>query len=130
MKRYDDGTIYDLEPNEYIVIGTNIHGNHSGGAARYAAEHFGLEPGVGVGMSGQCYALPTMEGWDNLGDAVAHFIQHAENTPEHTYYLTRVGCGIAGYKDSEIAPLFADVPSNVIRPEGWGILTNKDGGDK
>ena len=50
-----------LEPNEIFVFGSNLAGFHGGGAARIANEHFGAEWGVGVGRTGQCYAIPTMK---------------------------------------------------------------------
>lgn len=111
--------ITSLNPGEYIVVGTNIAGMHGGGAARYAHDHFGLVWGCGEGLSGQSYALPTMEGLTAFRLAALKFAIFAEHNPDKTFYLTRVGCGIAGYEDQDVAPMFEGLPSNVIKPAGW-----------
>lgn len=108
-----------LAMDEYFVAGTNAQGEHFGGAAKHAHDNFGLQWGCGEGLSGQTYALPTMSGLDDLKAAAQRFMQFAKWNPDKTFYLTRVGCGIAGHKDEEVAPLFATAPDNVIRPEGW-----------
>lgn len=111
--------ITELRPGQVIVIGSNIRGHHDAGAALYAHEHFGLRYGVGEGLSGTAYALPTMEGPARLRTAVAKFIDYAERSHDLTFLLTRIGCGIAGYTDDEVGPLFALAPANVLRPAGW-----------
>lgn len=111
-----------LEPNEIFVFGSNLAGFHGGGAARIAYEHFGAEWGVGVGPTGKCYAIPTMQGGvDTIRPYVDEFIRYAELHPELTFLVTRIGCGIAGFTDEQIAPLFASAHSlpNVTLPEGW-----------
>ena len=111
-----------LEPNEIFVFGSNLAGCHGGGAARIAYEHFGAEWGVGVGPTGKCYAIPTMQGGvDTIRPYVDEFIRYAEQHPELTFLVTRIGCGIAGFTDEQIAPLFASARSltNVTLPEGW-----------
>lgn len=111
-----------LEPNEIFVFGSNLAGCHGGGAARIAYEHFGAEWGVGVGPTGKCYAIPTMQGGvDTIRPYVDEFIRYAEQHPELTFLMTRIGCGIAGFTDEQIAPLFASAHSlpNVTLPEGW-----------
>jgi hypothetical protein len=125
VKRYDDGTIYDLNPHEYIVVGTNYEGHHGAGAALYAMKNFGLQWGCGEGLSGQTYALPTMSGLEDMRLAAANFIQFATFNPDKTFYLTRVGCGIARHTDSEVAPLFKDAPGNVVKPEGWDYAEDR-----
>lgn len=119
MATIDNGFITALEPNEYIVIGSNEQGAHGGGAARYAADHFGLQDGCGEGLSGQTYALPTMEGILSVYNAADRFKKFAKHNPDKTFYLTKVGCGIAGYPEDQIALLFSNAPSNVVKPEGW-----------
>jgi hypothetical protein len=114
--------ITELRPGQVIVVGTNALGAHIGGAARYAHEHFGLKWGVGEGLSGQTYALPTMEGIASFAQAAMRFQLFAELAPDMTFLLTKVGCGIAGYDESLVMELFADAPANVIRPEGWPAL--------
>lgn len=83
---------------------------HGGGAARIAYEEFGAEWGVGVGMTGQCYAISTMDGCiDIIRKHVDDFTAYAKAHPELTFLVTRIACGIAGWRDSEIAPLFKEV---------------------
>ena len=111
-----------LEPNEIFVFGSNLAGFHGGGAARIAYEDFGAEWGVGVGRTGQCYAIPTMQGGvETIRPYVDEFISYAEQHPELTFFVTRIGCGIAGFTDEQIAPLFAAARDlqNVALPEGW-----------
>ena len=111
-----------LEPNEIFVFGSNLAGFHGGGAAHIAYEQFGAEWGVGVGRTGQCYAIPTMQGGvETIRPYVDEFIRYAEQHPELTFLVTRIGCGIAGFTDEQIAPLFAAVRDlqNVALPEGW-----------
>jgi hypothetical protein len=117
-----DKLITALNPGEIIVVGTNQFGFHGAGAARYAHDHFGLRWGHGEGLSGQTYALPTMEGIASFAQAAMRFQLFAELAPDMTFLLTKVGCGIAGYDESLVMELFADAPANVIRPEGWPAL--------
>ena len=119
--------ITELKENEIFVFGSNIQGNHAGGAARTAVEKFGAIMGQGVGLQGQSYAIPTMEGLESLIKHVNEFIEFTKNNPQLTFYLTKVGCGIAGYEEHRIKPLFSDTPSNVIKPEGWN--TSQKGTD-
>ena len=114
--------ITQLEPNEIFVFGSNLAGMHGGGAARIAYEQFGAEWGVGVGRTGQCYAIPTMQGGvETIRPYVDEFIRYAEQHPELMFLVTRIGCGIAGFTDEQIAPLFAAARDlqNVALPEGW-----------
>ena len=86
----------------------------------------GAEWGVGVGMTGQCYAIPTMDGSiDIIRKHVDDFTAYAKEHPELTFLVTRIGCGIAGWRDSEIAPLFKEASAldNVTLPEEfWNAL--------
>ena len=119
--------ISSLAPGEIFVFGSNIHGAHMGGAARVAMKKFGAVWGVGEGLQGQSYAIPTMEGLRNIGPAVQRFTAFARNHPDQTFLVTAVGCGIAGYTPQEIAPLFADASSlpNVCLPESFWKVINK-----
>jgi hypothetical protein len=108
-----------LLPGQVIVVGTNVRGLHGAGAALYAHENFGLHWGVGEGLSGQAYALPTMEGPMALRRAVFRFLEYAELSHDLTFLLTKVGCGIAGHREQDVAPLFTTAPVNVLRPAGW-----------
>ena len=114
--------ITSLEPNEIFVFGSNLQGMHAGGAARIASELFGAEWGEGVGPTGQCYAIPTMQGGvETIQPYVDDFIRYAEQHPELIFLVTRIGCGIAGFTDEEIAPLFTAARNlpNVALPQGW-----------
>ena len=117
--------ITTLGENEIFVFGSNIQGMHGGGAAWYAKEHFGAQWGVGEGLTGRSYALPTMEGEASLAHAVSNFIVCAREHKELTFLVTAVGCGIAGYTPKEVAPLFKDATSleNVYLPQVfWEFL--------
>ena len=117
-----------LKDNEIFVFGSNINGWHGGGAARYAYQHFGAEWGVGEGLTGRCYALPTMEGGvDYIGGKVQNFLDCARQHQELTFLVTPIACGIAGFTPDDIAPLFKDALNmeNVWLPKCfWERLTN------
>ena len=98
-------------------------GHHQGGAARIAWEEFGAIYGQGVGLQGQSYAIPTMQGGiETIKPYVDEFIKFAQSHPELTFLVTKIGCGIAGFSVSEIAPLFQKCTAieNVYLPiEFW-----------
>ena len=118
--------IRTLEKNEVFVFGSNLAGAHGGGAARIAAEKFGAIMGQGVGLQGQSYAIPTMQGGVNtIKPYVDEFIAFAKQHPELTFLVTRIGCGIAGFTPAEIAPLFAgavDVENIHLPMDFWAEL--------
>lgn len=99
--------VSELSKCEIFVFGSNLEGRHRGGAARTAYEKFGAEWGVGDGPTGKCYAIPTMHGGvKEIKPYVDKFLRYAQEHPMKRFLVTRVGCGIAGFKDEEIAPLF------------------------
>ena len=111
--------ITELKENEIFVFGSNLKGMHGGGAARLAYEKFGAIWGQGVGLQGQSYGIPTMHGGvEYIKPYVDEFIEFAKSHPELTFLVTRIGCGIAGFRDEEIAPLFKECIEidNVILP--------------
>lgn len=119
---YTPDNITSLDRDEVFVFGSNLAGIHAGGAARVALERFGAVMGQGVGMQGQSYAIPTMQGGvDTIKPYVDDFIKLAREWDQTTFYVTRIGCGIAGFKDSEIAPLFAEAMKlyNVRLPKSF-----------
>ncbi len=121
-KRTTPEFITKLEPNEIFVFGSNLGGMHGGGAARVAYLKFGAIMGQGVGLQGQSYAIPTMQGGvETIRPYVDEFIKFAEEHQDLTFLVTRIGCGIAGFTDEEISPLFAKAHSidNIVLPEGW-----------
>lgn len=114
--------ISTLEKNEIFVFGSNLQGQHGGGAARIAYNHFGAVWGEGVGLHGQTYAIPTMHGGtEEIRPYVDDFIRFANENPTMKFLVTRIGCGIAGFTDEEMAPLFRDAMDvmNVYLPEKW-----------
>lgn len=116
---YTSERITSLKPNEVFVFGSNLAGKHGGGAARVAMNRFGAVLGQGVGLQGQSYAIPTMQGGvKTIQPYVDEFIEFAKAHPELKFYVTRIGCGVAGFKDVEIAPLFIRAldKSNVVLP--------------
>lgn len=122
MKRISQEFIDKLADNEIFVFGSNLQGQHGGGAARTAYKHFGAEWGTGVGPTGQCYAIPTMHGdIEDIKPYVDQFIEYAKQNPEKMFLVTRIGCGIAGFRDEQMAPLFAEaVPlTNIYMPLKW-----------
>ena len=121
-KRTTPERITELAPGEVFVFGSNLRGMHGGGAARLAYQRFGAKMGQGVGLQGQSYGIPTMQGGvETIRPYVDEFVAFAKEHPELTFLVTRIGCGIAGFRDSEIAPLFqqAHGVANIVLPEGW-----------
>ena len=120
--KFTPENITSLGPDDIFVFGSNLAGHHAGGAARVARQRFGAIPGQGVGLQGQSYAIPTMQGGiETIKPYVDDFIEFASNCDQNTFYVTRIGCGIAGFKDEEIAPLFKDALKlyNVRLPESF-----------
>ncbi|MBR5433092.1 MAG: hypothetical protein IK117_01490 [Bacteroidales bacterium] len=121
-QRFTPEYITHLEPNEVFVFGSNLSGFHGGGAAAVAMKLFGAVWGQGVGLQGQSYGIPTMQGGvETIKPYVDEFIAFAKSKPELTFFVTRIGCGIAGFRDEEIAPLFAEAHNvdNIVLPQGW-----------
>ena len=122
QKRTTPERITSLQPNEIFVFGSNLRGMHGGGAAYVAYRHFGAIMGQGVGLHGQSYAIPTMQGGvDTIRSYVDEFIEFAKQHPSLTFLVTRIGCGIAGFTDEEISPLFekAYEVDNIVLPPNW-----------
>lgn len=122
---YTPENITSLGPDEVFVFGSNLAGNHAGGAARVALERFGAVMGQGVGMQGQSYAIPTMQGGvETIKPYVDEFIALAREWDQTTFWVTRIGCGIAGFTDEEIAPLFTEALDlyNVRLPKSFADI--------
>lgn len=122
--------ISSLAADEVFVFGSNLAGRHMGGAARVAARSFGAVMGVGVGLQGQSYAIPTMHGGvETISPYVDQFIAFAKANPHLRFLVTRIGCGIAGFQDEEIAPLFKEavLVKNIYLPKSfWMVLCPYD----
>ena len=109
-----------------FVFGSNSKGVHGGGAARFAHLKKGAVMGVGEGPTGESYALPTVI---RIGDRpmplyevrqhVDKFISYANEHSDDVFQVTRIGCGLAGFADEEIAPMFADSPNNCEFDSAW-----------
>ncbi|MDH6311283.1 O-acetyl-ADP-ribose deacetylase (regulator of RNase III) [Parabacteroides sp. PFB2-10] len=124
--RTTEKSIEHLQPNEIFVFGSNLEGMHAGGAAYLAKERWGAVWGQGIGLQGQTYAIPTMQGGvETIKPYVDDFIQFAKDNPDKVFLVTEIGCGIAGFQPEDIAPLFKEAikVSNIYLPERfWGIL--------
>lgn len=120
--------ITTLQPNEIFVFGSNLAGMHGGGAARLAYQKFGAKWGQGVGLQGQSYGIPTMQGGvDTLKPYVDEFIEFAKTHPQLKFLVTEIGCGIAGFSVEEIAPLFEQAieVENIYLPERFWMVLNQ-----
>lgn len=117
---YTSENITHLKPNEVFVFGSNRQGYHGGGAARVALDKFGAVWGKGIGLQGQSYAIPTMDGGvDSIKPYIDDFIEYARQHKELRFLVTRIGCGIAGFTDKDVGPMFWDalVLPNVVLPK-------------
>ncbi|MBQ6080334.1 MAG: hypothetical protein IJK93_08665 [Muribaculaceae bacterium] len=129
LGRFTPEFIKELAPNEVFVFGSNLGGFHAGGAARAALNLFGAVWGQGVGLQGQSYAIPTMQGGvDTIKPYVVEFIEFTQSHPDLYFYVTRIGCGIAGFTDEEIAPLFKEAQylDNVALPKTFHDILTKE----
>lgn len=120
--RYTPENITKLGEDDIFVFGSNLAGMHGGGAARVAWQKFGAVWGQGVGLQGQSYAIPTMQGGvETIKPYVDEFLDVAYECDQNTFYVTRIGCGIAGFTDEQIAPLFDRALDmyNVVLPESF-----------
>ena len=123
-RAYTPERISELGVNEIFVFGSNLSGSHGGGAAWLAYQRFGAIWGQGVGLQGQSYGIPTMQGGvETIKPYVDEFIKFAKEHTEYKFLVTRIGCGIAGFRDEEIAPLFHDAleVENIFLPEEFVV---------
>jgi len=125
--------ITELSENQIFVFGSNLAGIHAGGAAKQAHEQFGAIWGQGEGIQGQSYAFPTLTKSFKKVTPVTlvcnatRLFKCCEDNPDKEFLLTRVGCGIAGFQDEDIRPLFENHPNNLILPEEWRSVEQKEG---
>jgi len=126
---YTPENITHLEQDDIFVFGSNLQGMHRGGAARVAYNKFGAVWGQGVGLQGQSYAIPTMQDCiETIKPYVDEFIEFARECDQNTFYITRIGCGIAGFTDEEIAPLFDEAYDfyNVRLPKSFADIIERN----
>lgn len=108
-----------------FVFGSNLAGRHGKGAALAARLNHGAIYGQGIGRQGDSYAIPTKDAklgtleLDRIKPYVEEFLGYAAEHPELDFEVTRIGCGLAGYTDSQISPMFANAPTNCHLPDGW-----------
>lgn len=127
-REYTPERIMELKPDEIFVFGSNLAGAHGGGAARLAYNRFGAIWGQGVGLQGHSYAIPTMQGGvETIKPYVDEFIRFAKQHQELKFLVTRIGCGIAGFRDEEIAPLFyhAIDCKNIVLPKAFDDIVQE-----
>lgn len=120
-----------------FVFGSNLAGRHGKGAALFARQKHGAVYGQGIGLQGNSYAIPTKDGrrrYPPLSDPsqtlplemikwfVDQFLEFARNHPELEFEIAAIGCGLAGYKPIQIAPLFKHAPSNCHLPSEFCLV--------
>lgn len=126
MSRVGQDRIYDPGSGMIFVFGSNLAGIHGAGAAREAMKHYGAKWEHGEGLMGQSYALPTKDAriqkmdLEQIKEHVDKFVMFAWERTDLKFFVTRIGCGLAGWTDSDIGPLFSDAPPNCVLPYGWG----------
>ena len=110
---------------QIFVFGSNMAGIHGAGAALFARKHHGARLGQGIGLQGNSYGIPTKDRnirtlpLDAIQPHVTTFMEFAAEHPELIFNVTKIGCGLAGYTESQIAPMFKGASSNCNLPEGW-----------
>jgi hypothetical protein len=115
----------DATAARIFVFGSNLAGRHGKGAALHARRHCGAIYGQGIGLQGSSYAIPTKD--ERLKTLplpairchVDEFKAFAARRPRLTFEVTAIGCGLAGYKPEQIAPMFADAPTNCVLPDAF-----------
>lgn len=118
-------------PKEIFVFGSNLAGRHGKGAAQHAVRRYGATYGVGVGLQGRSYAIPTKDRYLNILSLpeihrrVKTFVEFTRDNPQMLFFITRVGCGLSGYKDHEIAPMFEGIKKNCRVEYDWYLLLQK-----
>ena len=122
MKFHEDGTL--PEKDQIFVFGSNLAGRHGAGAAKKALD-YGAKYGIGIGLYGQTYAIPTKDAYietlpiASVATFISKFCEFADTNSNLQFFITRVGCGLAGFSDDQIAPLFFGCSDNCDFPENW-----------
>lgn len=114
-------------PTNILVFGSNTDGRHGAGAAKFAKEFCGAQYGIGFGLQGKSFAIPTKNEvlqtlpLDVIAQYIRQFLHFAIQNPQLTFYVAEIGTGLAGYQHHHIAPLFTDAPQNCILPDKWKV---------
>jgi hypothetical protein len=128
MKTHKDGS-RPLD-GEIFVFGSNLAGRHGLGAAKAARKYYGAIYGQGIGLQGSSYGIPTKDLFIKtlnlpvIKKHVSDFVQFTNDNPDTSFFITRIGCGLAGYKDDQIAPMFLGLGDNCSIPEQWEKYLN------
>jgi hypothetical protein len=108
-----------------FVFGSNLDGLHDAGAALVAKKQYGAQMGIGIGLNGNSYAIPTKISnfvsmtLPEINHSVMEFLEYAKQNPTKEFFVTRIGCGLAGYNNFQIAPMFKNCPENCSLPREW-----------
>lgn len=108
-----------------FVFGSNLSGIHGAGAAKFAVIHHGAIYGNGIGPQGSSYAIPTKDEKIQtlplkiIKQHITDFILFSRENSNQIFHLSRIGCGLAGYKDRDIAPMFNGIEFNVKVSSLW-----------
>lgn len=111
--------------SEIFVFGSNLAGIHGRGSALQARKFYGAELGVGIGRTGNAYATPTKNKFLQIlpiaiiKSYINDFLSYAELHPDLSFTIVKIGCGLAGYREDLIRPLFIKAPGNCTLPDGW-----------
>lgn len=117
-----------------FVFGSNLAGVHGAGSARHALDSCGAEWGVGVGLRGSSYAIPTKDrnirsmSPEAIRPYVSEFLAFAREHPEMTFDVVAIGCGLAGFRPEQIAPMFNGAPANCNLPPEFSAVLEADHG--
>lgn len=135
--KFTPDKISSLKKNQIFVFGSNEAGVHGAGAAKLAHQKFGAVYGVGFGLQGKSYAIPTKDleirtlPLDKIEYYIYSFLTEAMEYPDTEFLVTKIGCGLAGYSETEIANLFKNkfIPENVTLPESFYNIINSHEGN-
>jgi hypothetical protein len=130
--KFTPDNITELKKHQVFVFGSNEAGIHGAGAAKLAHKKFGAVYGVGFGLRGQTFAIPTKDlkirtlPLDKVESYIHSFLLEAMDHPDTEFLVTKIGCGLAGYLEEEIANLFKGkfIPENVVLPESFHNIIN------
>ena len=113
------------DPSAIFVFGSNLAGRHGAGAALHAKKYYAAQYGVGRGPTGRAYGIPTKDAelhslsLTQIRHEVKGFLEYARHHTELYFYVTRIGCGLAGYTNKQIAPMFRGAPDNCEFDDAW-----------
>ena len=134
-KQFTPENITELKENEVFVFGSNMNGNHAGGAARFAVKNFGAINGQTEGLQGQSYAIPTLDekmeklSLGRISLSIDKLFQFANENANLVFFVTKIGCGIAGFTEDELKQVFYSkefIPFNVVLPQEFTFIREEN----